>query len=142
MELSYEKQSLSVKPYVEFTYNRYRYQASTINNSDLIRCDFGLKTVYTKDHFEFVSNVHDLFRSGYLMREFNGHRWLWDIDVVYKMLKNKAAIILKVADIFNRDTSFSNVSEAYSRTEKWHDTNHRYISISFGYQLDPKPQHN
>ena len=141
MELSYEKQSLSVKPYVEFTYNRYRYQASTINNSDLIRCDFGLKTVYTKDHFEFVSNVHDLFRSGYLMREFNGHRWLWDIDVVYKMLKNKAAIILKVADIFKRDTSFSNVSEAYSRTEKWHDTNHRYISISFGYQLDPKPQH-
>ena len=85
--------------------------------------------------------MHDLFRSGYLMREFNGHRWLWDIDVIYKMLKNKAAIILKVADIFNRDTSFSNVSEAYSRTEKWHDTNHRYISISFGYQLDPKPQH-
>ena len=31
-------------------------------------------------------------------------------------------------------------SEAYSRTEKWYETNHHYLSLSFGYQLDPKPK--
>lgn len=139
LEVTYESEHWIIRPYVEYYYNRYRYPVASANNSYSIRSFYGLETTVKAGQFRLISNLIDVYRAGNVAG-FDGHRLLWTVKTAYSFLKNKATIALEMADIFNREVNFMSRSEAYSRTEKWYETNHHYLSLSFGYQLDPKPK--
>ena len=137
--MTYESEHWIIRPYVEYYYNRYRYPVASANNSYSIRSFYGLETTVKAGQFRLISNLIDVYRAGNVAG-FDGHRLLWTVKTAYSFLKDKAVIALEMADIFNREVNFMSRSEAYSRTEKWYETNHHYLSLSFGYQLDPKPK--
>ncbi|MBO7102986.1 MAG: outer membrane beta-barrel protein, partial [Bacteroidaceae bacterium] len=75
---------------------------------------------------------------GYVSDAMNTNRFLFNADVSYKFLKNKASLTLSANDLFNRSTNNYSDVTATSRTEGGSSFLHHYVALTFNYKFDAK----
>ena len=63
---------------------------------------------------------------------------VWDAAIGWKILKNKARLMLEFDDILNNEDGRRSEQSAYQQTTSWHDFRHHHIGIRFAYHLDAK----
>ena len=136
--LSFDRNWLKTSVFAEINANRQRYDASPEQNTTLWNNKFGLKGEVTVGNFVFNTDLMESTRRGYNVQSMNKNLLLWNGSVTWKILKNKARMVLEFEDILNNEDSFRADQTAYQKTTSWSDFRHHYIGLSFTYHLDAK----
>ncbi len=137
LDLSYEVEKLRLTLYSRINWNRYRYDATSYNSHPFSN-SLGIRGNMELGSFVFDFDVNDLFRSGYLTADMNGHRILTNASVTYRFNKNKCRLSLYVDDIFNKDIFYHSNYTSYQRSESSYDYIHHYAMLRFSYRFDAK----
>lgn len=124
--------------YADVTYNEVKREENTAPNQYL--CDYrvGMNGSYKLTHWTFFMDTRLVGNSGYLSDMMNRNRFVVNAEVTWKTLAGKAQVTLAARDILNQmDEVYSNVTAAMS-SETRTETFHRYLCLTFTYQIDAK----
>ena len=138
LSVSYDNTWLKASVYTEIDATRLRFSASPKQNTTLWDNEMGLQMEATVGNFVFGSRLTESMRRGYAAQSMNRNRLLWDGDITWKILKNKARLKLEFEDILNNEDGYYSQQSAYQQTTSWSDFRHHYIGLSFTYHLDAK----
>ena len=138
LTLSFDRDWLKASVFAEIEADRIRYTASPEQNTTLWDNNFGLEAEATAGNFVFSSTITETTRRGYAAQSTNRNRLLWDANVTWKILKDKARLSLEFEDILNSEDGFWSEQTAYQHSSSWQDFRHHYLGISFAYHLDAK----
>ena len=137
-ELSYESDWLQAGIFGEINLQRNRYSLASQYNNTPIRYAYGLRATVKWKGWEISSEIQDKAATGYLAQELNRHRILWEGYIRYVWKKSKNWIGLSFDDILNQNRYYSLDVNSTSRTEKWNEIQHHYVSLTFNYHFDAK----
>ncbi|MBQ6209214.1 MAG: outer membrane beta-barrel protein [Prevotella sp.] len=138
LTFSFDRNWLKASVFAEIEADRIRYTASPEQNTTLWDNNFGLEAEATWRNFVFESTITETTRRGYAAQSMNKNMLLWDANITWKILKNKARLTLKFEDILNNEDEFWSNQTAYQHSSTWQDFHHHYVGISFAYHLDAK----
>ena len=138
LTFSFDRNWLKASVFAEVEADRIRYTASPEQSTTLWDNNFGLETEATVGHFVFSSTITETTRRGYAAQSMNKNMLLWDANVTWKILKNKARLTLQFEDILNNEDNFWSKQTAYQQSSSWEDFHHHYIGLRFTYHLDAK----
>ncbi len=138
LTFSFDRDWLKASLFAKIEADQIRYTASPEQNTTLWDNNFGLEAEATVGNFVFNSTITETTRRGYAAQSMNKNRLLWDANVTWKILKNKARLSLTFQDILNNEDGFWSSQTAYQHSSTWQDFHHHYIGISFNYHLDAK----
>ena len=136
-KFSYETEKVRVSLFNNLKWYRYCYSDGAYNMSPF-STSFGADVYVVANPFRFSARIWDEFRSGYQSTEMNRHRLMSNASVSYMFMKNKCMLSLRANDIFNQARMFSSEFSAYERREKWSESFHHYVMLSFEYNFDAK----
>jgi hypothetical protein len=138
LELEYADGPLTLRLNQNFDWHRYTYSDAAQPCQNIYNYSTELNTQYELKSwtFQFLPTFH--LDRGYMADWMNINRFLLNASISYKLLKNKARLILYADDIFNRDTRYHSSVTATTRTEGGTSFLHHYISLTFNYKLDAK----
>lgn len=129
---------LKASAFAEINADRLRYTASPEQNTTHWNNSFGVNFEAAYRNFVFYSSLTERTCSGYTVGSMNRNILVWDAAVGWKIVKNKARLMLEFDDILNNEDGRRSQQSAYQQTTTWNDFRHHYIGISFAYHLDAK----
>ena len=135
--LAYEVEKVRLALSDQLAWSRYRYNNGSYNSNPLFNV-VGIDATLSLAPFEFNVGVNDEYRSGYQTQSMNGHRLISSAYVSFRFLKNKARLMLRADDIFNKDIWYNNDYTAFQRSESASDYIHHYLNLTFSYKFDAK----
>ena len=138
LTFAFDHNWLKASVFAEIEADRIRYTASAEQNTTLWDNNFGLNAEATIGNFVFSSTINETTRRGYAAQSMNKNLLLWDANITWKILKNKARLSLEFEDILNNEDGFWSNQTAYQQSSTWQDFHHHYVGISFTYHLDAK----
>ena len=138
LTLSLDYDWLKASAFAEISADRLRYTASPEQNTTHWNNNFGLRAEATYGNFIFASSLTERISRGYTVGSMNRNILVWDAAVGWKILKNKARLMLEFDDILNNEDGRRSEQSAYQQTTSWHDFRHHYIGIRFAYHFDAK----
>ena len=136
--LSLDYNWLKASVFAEINADQLRYSASPEQNTTHWNNNFGINAEATCRNFVFYTSVTERTSHGYTMKSMNRNTLVWDAAVGWKILKDKARIMLEFDDILNNEDGRRSEQTAYQQTTSWNDFRHHYIGLSFKYHLDAK----
>ena len=136
--LSLDYNWLKASVFAEINADQLRYTASPEQNTTHWNNNFGINVEATCHNFVFYTSVTERTSHGYTMESMNRNILVWDAAVGWKILKDKARIMLEFDDILNNEDGRRSEQTAYQQTTSWNDFRHHYIGLSFKYHLDAK----
>jgi hypothetical protein len=136
--LSLDYNWLKASVFAEINADQLRYTASPEQNTTHWNNNFGINVEATCRNFVFYTSVTERTSHGYTMKSMNRNTLVWDAAVGWKILKDKARIMLEFDDILNNEDGRRSEQTAYQQTTSWNDFRHHYIGLSFKYHLDAK----
>ncbi len=129
---------LKASAFAEINADRLRYTASPEQNTTHWNNNYGLSFEATYRNFVFYSSLTERSSRGYTIESMNRDILVWDAAIGWKIVKNKARLMLEFDDILNNEDGRRSQQSAYQQTTTWNDFRHHYIGISFAYHLDAK----
>ena len=138
LTLSFDYNWLKVSVFAEINADRLRYTASPKQNTTHWNNNFGLRGEVTFGHFIIYTDLTERTCQGYTVGSMNRNILLWNGAVGWKILKNKARLMLEFNDILNNEDGRRSEQTAYQQTTSWQDFRHHYIGLSLNYHLDAK----
>lgn len=126
------------RAYADVTYSEVKREQNTVPNQYLWDYRIGLHGQYKLTHWTFSLDPRLVGNTGYLSDIMNRNRFVLDAEVTWKTLAGKAQFTLSARDILNQmDQVYSYVTAA-KRSETRNETFHRYLCLTFTYQIDAK----
>jgi len=138
LTLSFDYNWLKTSIFAEINANCLHYTASPEQNTTHWNNNFGLRAEVTFGHFIIYTDLTERTSQGYTVGSMNRNMLLWNGAIGWKILKNKARLMLQFNDILNNEDGRWSQQTAYQQTTSWQDFRHHYIGISFTYHLDAK----
>ena len=121
-----------------FAWHHYTYSDAAQPRQDIYNYRAAFTFRYNLKTWEFQFIPYFYIDRGYMSDAMNTNRFLCDVCVIYKFLKNKASLTLYANDLFNRDTNNYSDVTATSRSEGGSSFLHHYVSLTFNYKFDAK----
>ena len=129
---------LKASAFADINAEQLRYTASPEQNTTHWNNSFGVNFEAAYRNFVFYSSLTERTCSGYTVGSMNRNILVWDAAVGWKIVKNKARLMLEFDDILNNEDGRRSQQSAYQQTTTWNEFRHHYIGISFAYHLDAK----
>lgn len=121
-----------------FDWHRYTYSDASQPRQNIYNYRARFTARYELKAWTFQLNPDFFLDRGYVSDAMNTNRFLFNADVSYKFLKNKASLTLSANDLFNRSTNNYSDVTATSRTEGGSSFLHHYVALTFNYKFDAK----
>lgn len=138
LNLEYRNGPLYLSMNQNFAWHRYTYSDAAQPRQDIYNYRAELTATYELKSWYFsILPIFQIDR-GYIADAMNANRFLLNVGIGYKFLKNKARLSLYANDLFNRDTRYHSDITATSRTEGGSSFLHHYVSLTFNYKFDAK----
>ena len=138
LTLSLDYNWLKASAFAEINADRLRYTASPEQNTTLWNNNYGLRVAVTHGNFYFYTSLTERTSRGYTIDDMNRNLLVWDGSIGWKIMKNKASLMLEFDDILNNEDDRWSQQTAYQQTTSWRDFRHHYLGVSFKYHLDAK----
>ncbi len=119
-------------------WHRYTYSDAAQPRQNIYNYRARFTARYELKAWTFQLNPDFFLDRGYVSDAMNTNRFLFNADVSYKFLKNKASLTLSANDLFNRSTNNYSDVTATSRTEGGSSFLHHYVALTFNYKFDAK----
>ncbi len=129
---------LKTSVFTEINADRLRYTASPDQNTTHWNNNFGLRGEVTFGPFVIHTDLTERISRGYSVESMNRCYLLWNASIGWRILKNKARLMLEARDILNNEDGRRSEQSAYQQTTSWRAFRHHYIGIGFTYRLDAK----
>ncbi len=138
LTISFDYNWLKASVFTEISAERLRYTASPEQNTNHRNNNYGLRAEATYGAFVFTSSLTEHTSRGYTIESMNRDILVWDVSIIWMILKNKAGLALEFDDILNNEDGRWSQQSAYQQTTSWHDFRHHYVSLTFKYKFDAK----
>lgn len=138
LRISFENNGWEVAANGYGDYNGVTYSDPTLSGQHLWNYRAGLEGKYKMQHWTFELKGNLKGNAGYLSDIMNRNRFCLDASITWKMLKNKGLLKLSAKDLLNQmDQVYYNISPTM-RSETRDETFHRYVALTFTYNIDAK----
>lgn len=117
---------------------RLSNSSSLIQNTTLWQNRFGAEAELRKGKFTVKTELYDLMRRGYVSKEMNKDRLIWNASASWRCLKGKGKVSIELNDILNNSDNFTSVESANQQVMSWSDQLHHYLCLGFTYHFDAK----
>lgn len=137
MELGYRKDWLHVSGHGNVNYGHARSGEQERSNMDTWNFGYGLSCNFD---FDFGLRIYTVCkvnsRRGYSSASMNTDEVIWDAQLSYSFLKEKAATLsLEFYDLLNQQSNISRVISARMRSDSWTNSVHSYGMLRFIYRF-------
>ena len=138
LRVSYENAGWEVAASSSCGYDGVTYSDAGMSGQNLWDYRAGMEGKCKLKHWTFNLKGELIGNAGYLSDMMNRNRFSLNASITWKTLKNKGLLTLSAKDILNQmDEVYYNISPTMrneSRTESFH----RYLALTFTYNLDAK----
>lgn len=119
-------------------YSHVRSKLVATNNRDTYDFNYGLNAnMNLSNGLGASTNIYMSSRRGYSSSAMNTNELIWNAQVSYRLLANKALTLsLQAYDILNRQSNFSRMISATSRTDTESYTLHSYVMARAIYRFN------
>lgn len=120
------------------TYSHVRSKLMPANNRDTYDFNYGLNAnMNLENGLGASTNIYMSSRRGYSSSTMNTNELIWNAQVSYRLLANKALTLsLQAYDILNRQSNFTRTISALSRTDSESYTLHSYVMARAIYRFN------
>lgn len=136
--ISYEHNWLKLSAFAQIQMHRQLMSAALLDNTTLWNNQFGFTADITIGAFSIQTRLTENLRRGYVAPSMNRNFLIWNTNLYYSFLKEKASLSLTFNDILNQFDNFSSQQTAYQNTYSWSEVMHHYAKLTFTYTLDAR----
>ena len=138
LRISFENNGWEVAASGSCDYDGITYSDPTLSGHNLWEYRAGMDGKYKLPHWTFELEGSLVGNAGYLSDMMNRRRFALNASATWKMLKGKGQLTLSAKDILNQMDRVSNHITPTMRSESRTETFHRYLALTFTYNLDAR----
>ncbi len=138
LTLTYKHTYFDIGANGNIRYQNVRSTLTSNNKLDTWQFSYGLNgNLHTNIGISFSTDIRMSSRRGYSSKEMNTNELLWNAQLSYSFLSNKAATVrLQWNDILQQQSNISRTISATSRTDRETNAINSYFMVSFTYKLN------
>lgn len=138
LTLRFHNDWIDVSAYGNISYNHTNNELQPNNNLETYRYSYGGNlNVQLPLNFSISSTISENSRRGYDNDNYNTDELLWNMQIAFKFMSEKAATVsLNFYDILNQLSNVSRQISASSRSDTKYNTIHSYWMLHFIYRLN------
>nr|MCR5314101.1 outer membrane beta-barrel family protein [Bacteroidaceae bacterium] len=138
LSLTLRLNNIDVRANGSLVWSKSTSELVTASNQNTFNFSYGLSSTGNFNNgLGFSTDISMSSRRGYSVSTMNTNELIWNAQVSYRFLKNKAATVsLQAFDILNQRSNISRMITSYSRSDSENNSINSYFMCHFIYRLN------
>lgn len=130
------KKLFEIRPNYRLAFTRTQYDLADFEDQNFLRHSLGIRTAtFVPKNFEWRNDINFTYNPN-VAAGFQKSAWFWNSTLAYSIMKDKAAITLKVYDLLNQNTNAQRTSTQNYIQDQQSTVLEQYFMISFSWKFN------